>query len=92
LDGANVNELTASVATSAMPVLGQTYARDQLKESLIQLTEGNTWWGEVPASLGDVSLHVDYVTTGPNVSGTLSGSLARGSGGSDSGIQICIFF
>jgi len=90
LNGANVSELTADFKTPAMPKAGQSYDTDQLKDPLIQLSEGGTWWASVSGS-GDVSLHVDNVISASNVSGTLAGSLVKDDR-SDGGVQICIIF
>lgn len=90
-DSAVSNELDVGLTTPTTPQTGQNYSMAQLTNPLIQLKEGNVWWGALNA-FGDMSMHVDAVIDANSIGGTLSGSLVRGSGGSDGGVQICIVF
>ena len=90
-DTAVSNELNAGLTTPTVPKGGQSYSMGQLTNPEIQLKEGNVWWGGL-SEFGEVSMHVDSASNGYSVTGTLSGSLVRGSGGNDGGVQICITF
>jgi len=60
---------------------------------LIQLNVGTDWWGATPTIGGEMLLQVDQVVPGSAyIHGSLAGSLVKGSGGSDQGVQICITF
>jgi hypothetical protein len=59
----------------------------------IQLGVGTDWWGATPNIGGQMLLHVDQVVAGSSyIHGSLAGSLVKGSGGSDQGVQICMTF
>ena len=96
LDGTTPNELIVQLSLPATPAAGQTFTMGQLKSPVVQLSDvhqstGKTWWGATPNIGGDILFHVD--DAGPSsANGSLAGSLVKGSGGSDEGVQICITF
>jgi len=94
LDGPNANQLTVGALLPAAPAAGQSFTMDQLGGfPLIQLNVGTDWWGATPTIGGEMLLQVDQVVPGSAyIHGSLAGSLVKGSGGSDQGVQICITF
>ena len=92
-DGMQPNTLFVQASMPSAPVAGQSFALHQLSDGLIQLDVGSAWWGATPLIGGDLLLHVDEVVPGSQlIHGSVAGSLVRGSGGSDSGVQICVTF
>ena len=92
LDGPSANQLSVGASLAAPPAAGQSFTMDQLS-GLIQLNVGTDWWGATPNIGGQMLLQVDQVVPGSAyIQGSLAGSLVKGSGGSDQGVQICITF
>jgi hypothetical protein len=96
LDGTNVNQVTAGASLSSAPAAGQSFTMEQFDGGglpLIQLDAAGSWWGATPNIGGQMLLHVDETVPGSAfVHGSLAGSLVKGSGGTDQGVQICIVF
>lgn len=92
LDGSTVNQLSVGASLPFSPAAGQSFTMEQLN-GLIQLNAAGSWWGATPNIGGQMLLHIDQTSPGSAyVHGSLAGSLVKGSGGSDQGVQICIVF